>query len=653
MIHLQNETFSHIVCLSDLFQTTRWKSEGFFDLVREPIRQGCGIDIGSSPNGNRPCGLLPGFDIERFRDLAGGGAELAPKAVRVATWHHMPREAVDYLFAHLADGALILSQEMAPWLRDACAGKGQYFVDFRHAPLKFGRDLYVALATSSTKILDGLGSYRVCDEELGLEAALLSANVRAHRDRMRAEGRYSSDLEGSLVILGQHPDDWALISNDGHVLNLLDFSERLSELARGRQVLYMTDYEDPGKWVQDDRQALSQALGVQIRPCRQNVYQVLGWDDNVVVAGISASALQEAAWFDKVAHAFAEPYVPLPGNAGPAHSGYIQVHFQDFIAPAFWHQVLTPHARPPRLPRLPALDRHYGRETLDAWWDYEKVLTWGREIPSRSFERSGGGALKERIDALEISVSRAGRSAAPLARPEEGSMYAAIERLKDTKRGQTAYILGNAPSLRDLDIATLMTLDSFWCNRAYEMENDGIPFRPKYYFCADLTGFQRYAKEIMAVQAGTKFFREEVYRGASQEFPDELSRQNIISFKVRQVPGICMCDDEDNFSYDPASLCFSGWTSVLDAAQFAYYMGYQKVYVGGVELDYSGTPYFYGREGVSPDDSREFWDELTDRMRRSFMVARKHFEKNGRTLEKITKSPNLPLNFVELPEVLK
>lgn len=642
--------FSYIVCLPDLLRLSRATSDGMFDLVREPIRQACGARIGHAPGGKRPQGLLPGFDLAHFRALAQQGQPLSAEALWARTYHGMPAAAVAYLLGHLPPQPLLLSVDMPPWLRSACTAAGLAFLDLRQSPLRFGRDLFIALDTQHPQLRARLALLAISDEELHLEAAVLGANLRAHHRHLQESKRHRFDLDGSLIFASQPSDDSALLASDGQLLQAGRFAEQLSFLAAQRSLLCTVDYSDETRTRTDEqtRTALSALLGQPVRACPQNPYQLLSTEDDVAFVGISAPLLQEAPWFDKTAHSLATPATPLAGSQAPSTCGYLQVHFQDMLSPAFWHQMLAPDAPAPRLARLQPLDRHHGRETLDAWGDYEKVLNWERPLAWWAFERSGGIVQHRRISALEQNLATAAPASGvrPAAAPSD-SMQARIQRLHNTKVGQTAYVLGNAPSLNTLDIAALMARETFWCNRAFELESQGHTFRPRYYFMRDSINFQTWADKVIGLDAGIKVLGKEAYSLVEKLYPKALRTQDIISLEVSQTPGNCMFDSEFHFSQDPSLMVYSGYTVVLDAIQLAFYMGYSQVLVGGVELDYS-QPYFHGG---THSRRQEEMDRLTDHMRQSFPVARKHFERHGRVLAKITPSPHLPLDFVEAPDV--
>ena len=203
--------------------------------------------------------------------------------------------------------------------------------------------------------------------------------------------------------MGQAPYDASILAPDGRTLRCADFADRLRNLARERRLRHKAHPFANG-FGEEERTALEALVGYPVEPCFGNAYQVLSSHDDLELVGISSGMLQEAPWFDKEAHALFQPYVPLADGPAALPRTYQQIRFQDLIAPGFWHQVLTPLREPPRLAALPALPHHHARETIDQWWDYEKVLTWRRSLPHASFERLGGGLLRERIETVEQSL---------------------------------------------------------------------------------------------------------------------------------------------------------------------------------------------------------------------------------------------------------
>ncbi|MBH3388569.1 hypothetical protein I5S62_05455 [Pseudomonas putida] len=53
--------FEKILCIADPLRKIRAFPEGFFDLMREPIAQGAGFDIGHPAGGPQPHSMSAGF----------------------------------------------------------------------------------------------------------------------------------------------------------------------------------------------------------------------------------------------------------------------------------------------------------------------------------------------------------------------------------------------------------------------------------------------------------------------------------------------------------------------------------------------------------------------------------------------------------------
>ncbi|UYB50495.1 class I SAM-dependent methyltransferase [Xanthomonas sp. AM6] len=388
-----------IVLLPDLIRETRAFPDAFFDLIREPIRQGCGVDIGAPPGVATSGGLGHGFDVTRFRQLALEGGGNWP-----TRYHQITVQARDYLLQHLHGSDLVLSFEMPPWLADLCTQQRIAFLDIRISPLRFGRDLYIALRGADPALSRRIAEHVVLAEELRMEAAVLSANVRMHQRRMREQRGYAfPELDGAMLFVGQVPYDASLLTTDGRSLRCEDFAEQLKQLCASRRLLYKP-HPFAGEFAQQERTALERITGKAASVCLQNAYQVLSTQDDLELVGISSGLLQEAVWFDKKAHTLFEPFVALAPADATSTQDYQQIHFKSFLSPGFWHQILAPERAPPRLSELPALMHHHARETLDHWWDYSKVLTWERSFPYESFTRSGGGLVQQRVEQIEQAL---------------------------------------------------------------------------------------------------------------------------------------------------------------------------------------------------------------------------------------------------------
>jgi hypothetical protein len=119
---------------------------------------------------------------------------------------------------------------MPPWLKRICEARGLDFIDVCTSPLRFGRDLYVALRTSSSVLYERIAAQAVAEEEIRLEASYLAAEVRFQQEYLIEMGRYQFDLKDSLLFIRQAPYDASLLSADNRSLRFTDFADRLRQI---------------------------------------------------------------------------------------------------------------------------------------------------------------------------------------------------------------------------------------------------------------------------------------------------------------------------------------------------------------------------------------------------------------------------------------
>jgi len=177
------------------------------------------------------------------------------------------------------------------------------------------------------------------------------------------------------------------------------------------------------------------------------------------------------------------------------------------------------------------------------------------------------------------------------------------------------------------------------------MEENGHRFHPKYYFLYDAAGILMHPQEILNIEAGIKFLSPEASRAFEIMKPEAC--ENIITFHVAHEHAIH--ESEENFSLDPSLTLFWSSSILIVAIQFAFYMGYSKVLIGGIDLDYS-KPYFYNSYNHHKSTAIAL---ATEQSKLAFPIIKRIFENHGRTLAKITESPNLPLDYLDIPELRK
>lgn len=375
-----------IVCFDDILREPLWPGKAFFyDLLRLPIRMACGLDIKNSPRGNGESNLLEGFDAGTFISMCRPSGEVG----WVANYNGIPDEAQAYLLKFIPERAVVLTYEMTPWLKTLLKMNRIPFIDIRISPLRFARDLYLAVETTLPGAGERIGSYVVDDDEIRLEAALVTASVRCLR---RYQGR-SRRLDNCLIYIGQTEEDTSLISPENKVFRIEDFADRVTEIVKSYAGLLYKPHPYAGDFAAREGRRLAEITGKPLQLCHDNAYELLGSDDDLALMGISSGFLQEAEYFGKTAF-------PLHDHVcrfGSGDGEFLQFRFEDFISPYFWYRFLGADGPEPKIKSLPPVAHNHLRQLHNVWWGYSDYLQDGRCFWLEAFDRSGGADLRRQV----------------------------------------------------------------------------------------------------------------------------------------------------------------------------------------------------------------------------------------------------------------
>lgn len=153
--------------------------------------------------------------------------------------------------------------------------------------------------------------------------------------------------------------------------------------------------------------------------------------------------------------------------------------------------------------------------------------------------------------------------------------YRRLAACRNRHAGQRCFILGNGPSLARTDLKRISGDFSFGLNRIYLLFDD-TPFRPAYHVCMNDLVLQQSAREIA-----------------------ELEMPRFVNWRQQNL----FAEDPRNhflretywpqFSRDLTAGVWGGATVTFVALQIAYYMGFQRVILVGVDHHFvsNGTPH--------------------------------------------------------------
>jgi hypothetical protein len=204
-----------------------------------------------------------------------------------------------------------------------------------------------------------------------------------------------------------------------------------------------------------------------------------------------------------------------------------------------------------------------------------------------------------------------------------------IKGFQGIHNGQRCFIVANGPSLINTDLDLLRNEITFGLNRIY-LNFERSTFRPTYYVAINELILEQFSNEISQLTM-PKFlnWNRRAYYGSPNA--------KLVFLKPKMVVN-------DYFQYDLTRPLIVGATVTFVALQLAYYMGFQKVIVIGLDHNYvdKGTPN-KTETRLSEQDESHFhaqyfpkgvkW-QLPDLQRSEidFAIARRAFESGSREI---------------------
>jgi hypothetical protein len=208
-------------------------------------------------------------------------------------------------------------------------------------------------------------------------------------------------------------------------------------------------------------------------------------------------------------------------------------------------------------------------------------------------------------------------------------------------RGERCFILGGGPSLKLIDPAPLRDEFTFAVNGIF-LVFDWLGFQPTYYVVEDFLVFQdRWSDIRRHVDQSTCFFPTQ-FRCAEFDRPSHHYFRAVYDFEPSA--------GFPRFSTDPARLMWIGGTVTYICMQLAFYMGFDEVYLVGMDHNYVRPEHVQADGQVwtsHGDDPNHFhpqyfgagyrWhDPQVDRMETAYRKAYAVYQAAGRRLANAT-----------------
>jgi len=208
------------------------------------------------------------------------------------------------------------------------------------------------------------------------------------------------------------------------------------------------------------------------------------------------------------------------------------------------------------------------------------------------------------------------------------------------------FILGNGPSLLDIPFELINMYPSFGCNDIFLYEVvTGHPLRLKGYSNMGNTHFldRKHLRELE--HAGLMSEYCFINREVLTEYPElyDLIKSKVFSIigsPYRETGKHGTLFSRAYFSLGPLEYVGVGYTQTYVNLQLAYAMGYETVYLAGIDHDYgTADRHFYPESYSSKDvEDRDLMDALSFRRGADavYDLSRRVYEADGRKIYNLT-----------------
>lgn len=214
-----------------------------------------------------------------------------------------------------------------------------------------------------------------------------------------------------------------------------------------------------------------------------------------------------------------------------------------------------------------------------------------------------------------------------------------LAKFRDIHRGERCFLIGNGPSLRVEDLNTLHQNHAicFGFNMIYKIY-DKTAWRPDYYGISD--GFvYTDALDVIKNLPGEKIFADEWNRLCVER----IANANYVHYILQDFD-----ESHPNFAKDITKGIYWGYSCIYDIGlQFAAYMGFDEIYLLGVDMSYQGNPMDPGNHFIDDyleQDRRAKYNQYPPNIKKNILAfesAKKYAEKHGVKIYNATRGGKL------------
>ncbi len=216
--------------------------------------------------------------------------------------------------------------------------------------------------------------------------------------------------------------------------------------------------------------------------------------------------------------------------------------------------------------------------------------------------------------------------------------------LKDKYKGERCFVVGNGPSINNLDLTKLNDEFSFGVNGIF-YKTEEMGYKPTFYVVEDTHVMKDNIKEINNYATDYKFFPTHYKKYVK-------NRKNVIFFNMNRgfYEKNSPYFEIPRFSVDCAKRIYCGQSVTIINLQLAYYLGFKEVFLIGMDFSYKipETAIVEGKEIESTEDDinhfhpeyfgkgKKWHDPKLENVLKSYKLAKLMFELDNRKIYNAT-----------------
>lgn len=224
--------------------------------------------------------------------------------------------------------------------------------------------------------------------------------------------------------------------------------------------------------------------------------------------------------------------------------------------------------------------------------------------------------------------------------------FSQLKKFRNIYESQDCLIVCNGPSLKDTNLGLFAGMPTFCVNSTFILQ-EKLGFTPDFFTVEDNHVIDDNLNDILKMKSGVKFF------------PDKYREKFGDLDNVYYLPTIWDCywksklsHENPEFSEDIARGIYTGQTVTYLNLQIAYYLGFKRVFIVGLDFSYSipkGSKIDNNSIDHDDDDPNHFhasyfgkgrqWHfPKLDSCMNSYSIAKERFERSGREVIDLTKN---------------